>query len=229
MARDRTKDIEILDMPWPIAVLAALSALFVFGVCAARIVYKPFRQPAASMEPAIPKGGYAFVDKFAYAGSKSPQRGDIIVFRPGTHPDLHFVKRVVAVGGDRVQMRGGLLYVNDRQMTSAEPREATFYVEPDDPVAVEAADEVLSDGKPYQVLSFDMLPGDDTQQYEVPKNHYFVLGDNRDNSSDSRYEMGGFGYVAEASVLGKVTFVLAPSTHVASCAIASGQHWCVER
>lgn len=228
MARDRSKDIEFLDMPWPIAILAALSALLVVCLCTARVFYKPFRQASASMEPAIPRGSYFLVDKFAYAGERKPQHGDIIVFRPDTQPDIDFVKRVVAVSGDRVQLRSGILYVNDRPVTSTTITPGTLFHDSRPAGPVDIAEERTAAGQPYRVLSFDTLPGDDTQQYEVPRNSVFVLGDNRDNSSDSRYEMGGFGYVSEAKVLGKAMFIWGAPQNVVQCVTSADNRWCVE-
>lgn len=220
MTRDRSKDVEFLDMPWPIAILATLSACLVLGVIGARVVYKPYRMPAGSMMPALSPGDYVIADKFAYRDGRAPQRGDIIVFRPETDPDREFVKRVVGIGGDKVRIVDGALVLNGRTVdggpgkswssTGARIREVGHLRTETLPggVSYPVIDSVweTSEGPAYP------MPGDHTQTYEVPPGHVFVLGDHRDNSSDSRYETGGFGYVERASVIGKVIHVLPRGT-----------------
>jgi signal peptidase I len=228
MARDRSKDIYILDMPLPIAILAALSACVTLGFLGARVFYKPFRAPSASMEPAISPGEYIFAHKFADSGSAAPRRGDIIVFRPPSMPDKDFVKRVVGIAGDRVQMIDGAVFLNGVGIDGppSEPR-AMQWGGGDAPKALtNIRTETLPGGRTYPVFDMlrlehdasapvlDLSPGDDTQVYDVPAGHVFVLGDFRDNSADSRYEMGGFGFVPVENIVGKVTFVLRKDTHV---------------
>ncbi|KAF0180333.1 MAG: signal peptidase I [Caulobacteraceae bacterium] len=248
MARDRSKDIYILDMPLPIAILAALSACVSLGFLGARVVYRPFRAPSASMQPAIAPGDYFIADKFAYANGRSPKRGDIVVFRPDTHPDRSFVKRVVGIGGDTVQISDGVLRVNGRAITSAPTSTLTLDDSWGGEVAYDVSNETSADSVRYRVLSLHaepgvvtqtcdvpaglpadtpgaesmcseskpegVTPGDDTQVYKVPDGYLFMLGDNRDNSADSRFEMGGFGYVPVASVCGKVTYVMGNETYI---------------
>jgi signal peptidase I len=248
MARDRSKDIYILDMPLPIAILATLSACVTLGFLGARTVYRPFRAPSASMQPAISPGDYIIANKFAYVGGRTPQRGDIIVFRPDTQPDRSFVKRVVGVGGDTVQIIGGVVHVNGRAITSPPGGVLTLDDSWGGEVAFDVATETSADGARYRVLSLHaepgvvtqtcdvpagqsadapvtdvmcsearpegVMPGDDTQVYAVPAGQLFMLGDNRDNSSDSRFEMGGFGAVSSRKVVGKVVYIMGRDTPV---------------
>lgn len=204
MTRDRSKDIEFLDMPWPVAILAALSACLVLGVCGARVVYKLYRIPSLSMQPALTPGDYVIVDKFAYGKTAPILHGDVIVFRPGAHPDRDFVARVVAVGGDRVQLIKGRVVLNGASTTERASSQRVIDNGWGDERHVDVARETAPGGATYEVFSAGETQGDDTQLYEVPQGAVFVLGDNRDNAADSRHEMGGYGFVEQRSVVGKV-------------------------
>ncbi len=189
------------------------------------VLFQPFTIPSDSMEPTLLKGDYLVVSKFAYGWSRcslpfcpplfhgrlfgrAPKRGDVIVFQLPRDESQTYVKRLIGLPGDRVQVRGGAVYVNGRPI----PRTligATH--DPDEPaVAVTAWRETRPDGATYVTL--DQGPdhdGDDTDVYVVPQGRYFFMGDNRDNSLDSRWpEAVGVGFVPAENLLGRVEVVL---------------------
>ena len=192
------------------------------------IFFQPFTIPSASMEPNLYQGDYVIVSKWSYGWSrrsipfgpplfkgrvfeKAPQRGDPIVFMLPSDPHVAYVKRVIGLPGDRIQMRNGLLYLNGAQV----PRTLIGTVKEDTGYGfvrpVYRYRETLPSGKSY--ITNDFGPDgelDNTDVYVVPAGHYFMMGDNRDNSSDSRVapEAGGVGYVPAENLVGKCQIVL---------------------
>jgi signal peptidase I len=175
----------------------------VLGFGAALIVlrfvfFQPFNLPSESMSPTVNMGDYFFVSLRAFTW-RDPERGDVIVFHL---PKGDFVKRITGIPGDTVQMRSGRLYLNGKPV----PKEAAApYVETD-PFGVTHAipcfKETLPSGVSYYVL--DRIPDsseDSTEVFHVPPDHYFVMGDNRDNSDDSRLDLG---YIARRDIVGRV-------------------------
>lgn len=204
----------------------------VFAVLLAMIfrsfLYEPFHIPSGSMKPNLEIGDYLFVSKFTYGYSRysfpfgaqidyfdgrilggTPERGDVVVFRKPTQPTIDFIKRVVGLPGDQIQVRDGVLYIND----VAVPREKI-----DDYVASNRSGnrvkriarfiETLPNGVAYEVLDetrFGLV--DRTMTFMVPQGHYFMMGDNRDNSTDSRY-MDEVGFVPEENLVGPAEIVV---------------------
>lgn len=204
-------------------VYALLIALFL------RVLFfQPFTIPSASMEPNLYEGDYIIVSKFSYGYSRhsipfSPnihqgrvlerqaQRGDIVVFKLPSDGHTDYVKRVVGVSGDRVQMKNGLLYVNDKLIQ----RDALSPVKSDlgfgQVVDVARFQERLDSGKTYATQDMGTDGNlDNTDVFIVPQGYYFMMGDNRDNSSDSRVDPfeGGVGYVPAENLVGKAQIIL---------------------
>jgi len=204
-------------------VYALLIALFL------RVLFfQPFTIPSASMEPNLYEGDYIIVSKFSYGYSrhsvpfspniytgrimdKPAQRGDVVVFKLPSDGHTDYVKRVIGVGGDRVQMRNGLLYVNDKLVQ----RDPLSPVKTDlgfgQIVDVARFQERLESGKAY--VTQDSGPDgqlDNTETFIVPAGFYFMMGDNRDNSSDSRVSPfeGGVGLVPAENLVGKAQIIL---------------------
>ena len=192
------------------------------------LLFQPFTIPSASMEPNLYEGDYVVVTKFSYGYSrhsipfspplfkgrifeKPPQRGDIAVFKTPRDNHTDLIKRVIGLPGDRIQMKQGLLYINDKQV----PRVPAGAVEEDVGEGyirqVARFRETLPNGKSYLTDDFGTDGQlDNTDVFVVPAGNYFMMGDNRDNSADSRVptEAGGVGYLPAQNLVGRAQIVL---------------------
>jgi signal peptidase I len=179
--------------------VVALGIVLPFGL--RMFVWEPFNVPASSMEPSLQVGDYFFVAKLPYLFGE-PRRGDIAVFLTPVD-EAPYVKRLVGLPGDRVQMKAGSLYLNGERVAREEvvPPPLRFR----DNIG-EVYREVLPNGRSYLIREIsDQRPLDDTDVYEVPPGHYFFLGDNRDNSLDSRTMIGT---VPRENLIGRVDLIL---------------------
>lgn len=186
--------------------------------------YEPFNIPSGSMKPTLEVGDYLFVFKPEYGYSrysfpfglapiegrlweKQPERGDVVVFKLPTNPHIDYIKRVIGLPGDKIQVRRGRLYINDT-LVPREPLGLKQDVEGENaPITMIEYLETLPNGvvhSIYEESDQEML--DDTGVYEVPEGHYFLMGDNRDNSQDSRVA-NVVGYVPFENLVGKADFI----------------------
>ncbi|MEM9574210.1 MAG: signal peptidase I [Pseudomonadota bacterium] len=186
------------------------------------LLFQPFSIPSGSMRPTLLEGDYLFVTKWAYGYSKhsmpfspdlfegriwaeDPKRGDVAVFKFPPNPSLDYIKRVVGLPGDTIQMKAGQLFING----TAVEREKVGQIddiditEVDRPVDVYR--ETLPNGVSYTTLDVsEGTVGDDTREFVVPDGHFFAMGDNRDNSSDSRFNVG---FVPMENLVGRANIV----------------------
>ncbi len=187
------------------------------------IFIQPFNIPSGSMENTLLVGDYLFVEKFAYGYSRfsmpfgsifpsfgrifggEPERGDVVVFKLPSDDSTDYIKRVIGLPGDHIQVLNGQLYINDKPVPKVRVAD---YVETDEfgvPHHVPRYRETLPNGKSYYVLDRDPDgPLDNTDVYTVPPGHYFMMGDNRDNSDDSRADVG---YVPAENLVGKAELI----------------------
>jgi signal peptidase I len=205
---------------WLEVVKTIVYALLIAGVIRS-FVFQPFNIPSGSMEGTLLVGDYLFVSKAAYGYSRysfpfgaipfsgrfmasTPTRGDVVVFKfPGDN-STDYIKRLIGLPGDRIQMKEGVLYINDKAIPKVPVAD---YVEDfgGQPHHVPQFRETLPNGVSYDVL--DRYPGgelDSTQVFVVPEGHYFMMGDNRDNSDDSREHVG---YVPFENFVGKAEII----------------------
>lgn len=181
-------------------------------------LFQPFSIPSGSMMPTLLVGDYLFVTKWSYGFSRysfplspdlfegrilasDPELGDVVVFRKPNEPEVDYIKRLVGMPGDTVQMQGGVLYLNG----TAVPKEPVDDFVGSDGATIPQFRETLPNGESY--LTLDITPnsaGDNTRQFVVPEGHYFMMGDNRDNSADSRFDVG---YVPFENLVGKAQVI----------------------
>jgi signal peptidase I len=193
------------------------------------LLFQPFRIPSSSMEGTLEIGDYLFVSKFTYGYSqysfpfftpvafagrvmdRPAERGDVVVFRKPSDPSQDYIKRVVGLPGDRIQIVAGVLHINGEpvKLEKAEDRVEIDAYGGENHVA--RYYETLPNGVKHVILK---RPGmgaalEDTPEYKVPAGNYFMMGDNRDNSSDSRVspEAGGVGFVPEQNLVGRAEIV----------------------
>ncbi|WP_432763554.1 signal peptidase I [Brevundimonas aurifodinae] len=204
-------------------VVVALAIAFVLRV----LLFQPFTIPSASMEPNLYEGDYIVVSKWAYGYSKyssglpinlplgedrvfgrAPERGDIVVFKLPRDDKTDYIKRVIGLPGDRVQMIGNVLHINGAPVDNVVVTRGEV-ADIFGPRAMTQSRETLPGGRSFLIQDFG--PGgdlDDTPVYEVPEGYYFMMGDNRDNSIDSRVqESAGVGLVPDENLVGKAEII----------------------
>jgi len=219
--------------------------LVVIVVVVRSFIFSPFNIPSQSMLPRLLIGDYLFVSKFNYGYSRyslpitlgfiptvhwaDPARGDVVVFKaPSDHKD--WIKRVIGLPGDTIQMQGGQLILNGKRIPKDRIADFVVPITPNFPaesttehgecpgafVSVDQTAqesvckipryrETLPGGRSYEVLDMGMTQADDTDVFTVPAGHVFLMGDNRDNSEDSRFPVyvGGISYVPMENLEGK--------------------------
>ncbi len=155
--------------------------------------------PSGSMKPTLLVGDFILVNKLVYRFS-SVQRGDIVVFKWPVDPRIDFIKRVIALPGDLVEVTNGKVYINGQELPSKLLGE-----EVEDGFKKLVFEETLPNGVKHKIALYEepILPRRDMPPTIVPEGHYFVLGDNRDNSEDSRY----WGFLPKENIVGKAFVV----------------------
>lgn len=186
--------------------------------------YEPFHIPSGSMKPTLENGDFIFVSKYdvGYSRYSFPfgfpifkdriffnkdnlKRGDVIVFRLPKNPKINYIKRLIGLPGDKIQMKDGILYINDEVVEKIYVRQTLEYEDIPSSIAKEYK-EVLDNKKSYMILDrISNSNADNTSIFVVPENHYFFLGDNRDNSVDSRFIETGF--VPAENLVGKAKVI----------------------
>lgn len=202
--------------------LSFLGAI-VIALAIRTIIFEPYAIPSGSMKPNFLVGDYLFVSKYPYGISNAslplepkimngrileisqPKRGEVIVFKSQTERATNYIKRLIGLPGDEVQVIGGIIYINGNMV----PRKEAGYFTDTDGKILKQYIETLPNGVSYYVLDdIDNHPLDTTGIFKVPEGHYFFMGDNRDHSSDSR--TGGYpiGFVSYDKFIGRAEMVI---------------------
>ncbi|MCB1513756.1 MAG: signal peptidase I [Hyphomicrobiaceae bacterium] len=182
--------------------------------------YQPFNIPSGSMKDTLLIGDYLFVSKLSYGYSKysftssfdlfngrifsaEPKRGDVIVFKLPRDNSTDYIKRLIGLPGDEIRVSHGVLFINGQEVPRVPDGE---YVSREDGRA-KRYKETLPNGVSYHVLDSEPNgPFDNVGPYKVPEGHYFMMGDNRDNSTDSRAQWG-VGYVPFENLVGRAEII----------------------
>jgi signal peptidase I len=223
------------ESPWATAALVLLSFILMTLLLASPILFRtflfqPFSMPSGSMMPTLMVGDYLFVSKYPYGygqyaslfspplipgrifGSE-PARGDVVAFLSPKDGSTVYIKRVVGLPGERIQMKQGLLHINDVPVA----RERLADLGDEDPCGAGRSArtkhwrETLPNGVSHETLDcIDNGYYDNTNVYTVPSRHFFMLGDNRDNSTDSRV-LSAMGYVPSEYIIGRAGMIFLSS------------------
>jgi signal peptidase I len=208
------------------SIITALALFVAIGLALARIfLFQPFNMTSESMRPNIVAIDVFWASKWNYGfsrlstpffpqnirgriGGKPPERGEIVVFKLPRDNKTDYIKRLIGLPGDRIQIVGGKLIINDTPLTYKLLKPETITVSSGDKQNTTRFVETLPNGRNY--IIYDLItdgPFDNTEVYVVPEGHYFMMGDNRDNSSDSRADpllQGGVGFVPAENLVGRV-------------------------
>lgn len=207
-------------------------------------IFSPFNIPSESMLPRLQNGDYLLAAKWPYGFSRysmpfslplipdrvfasQPQRGDVVIFKAPPLNDTDYIKRVIGLPGEQIQMIGGQLHINGMPVPKQRIADFEVRVSPNTrcylpQFAAQRADgtqvcrypryrETLPGGRSYEVLDLGITPQDDTPPILVPEGSLFLMGDNRDNSLDSRFPAvpgQGIGIVPQANLVGRATVMM---------------------
>ena len=182
-------------------------------------LFQPFYIPSSSMEPNLLVGDRLFVAKYEYGYSrhsfpfspkitdkrfvaKKPSRGDVIVFKTPADNRTDYIKRLIGLPGDTIQMRDGEIFLNKKKIKRRSVKITEEINCGAESINVKAFEEILPNGKKYIAVYRDDGTMINSDKYIVPRNHYFFMGDNRDCSKDSRF-LSSVGYVNFNNLVGK--------------------------
>lgn len=185
--------------------------------------FEPFKIPSGSMYPTLEVGDFLFISKYTYGYSRHsfpfsfpkfsgriwqdlPERGDVVVFKYPGDNQTDYIKRVIGLPGDVVQVKNGRLFINGKMIDRKNV--GSYVIDEYTPIPQEFAEyvETLPEGRQHRIIEYsDEMKGvDNTIEFHVPENNYFMMGDNRDNSNDSRKDVG---FVPLENIEGKARFL----------------------
>jgi signal peptidase I len=185
-------------------------------------LFEPFHIPSSSMKPNLLIGDYVFVNKMVYGYGrysvpfhpkfitghflqKLPKRGDIVVFVPPKDEKSYYVKRVIGLPGDVIEIKAHKIFVNGNELQLTETGVFEDFIEVAGKIKFNKFIEQNIDQKKYEILYFDDSPSLANEVYRVPEDSMFLMGDNRDNSMDSRFS--DVGFIPVNNLVGKVSFI----------------------
>jgi signal peptidase I len=190
--------------PWPVDYARSFFPVLLVVLLLRSFLVEPFQIPSGSMRPTLEVGDFILVNKFTYGlrlpvinteivDFGEPERGDVMVFRFPQDPSINFIKRVIGLPGDHIRYEGKQLYVNGepvpKELIDANPETAPG----------EAEFREFFDGEAHTIYNSPHDPGPYMREVVVPEGHYFMMGDNRDHSNDSRY----WGFVPKENIVGQ--------------------------
>lgn len=214
-------------MPWWVEYAVSFFPVILFVFILRSFIFEPFRIPSGSMLPTLQSGDFILVNKFDYGVRipvinkkiipiNDPKSGDVLVFRYPVDPGVDYIKRVIGVGGDTIRYEGKQLYINDQPIDLElngqyfEPDRNSYVSQYTEQLGDESHQVLVNTRHPQNFMPISRFPYLENCEYShagvkcvVPEGHYFVMGDNRDNSLDSRY----WGFVPDENVVGRAFFI----------------------
>ena len=195
----------------------------VIAIIIRSLLIQPFYIPSSSMEPNLLVGDRIFVTKYSYGYSRhsfpfspplfkgrligeEPKRGDVVVFKTPADNRTDYIKRLIGLPGDTIKFIDSNLYVNNSEIIKSKVSSSDKIFCGRKTIDVLTFEEVLSNGKKYNSVYLKNFPYQNSDNFNVPENHYFFLGDNRDCSKDSRF-LTSVGYVHKDNLVGKAQFI----------------------
>lgn len=219
----QTKHLASHRSGWRETIVVVIEALLI--AMAVRVFfYQPFNIPSGSMKETLLIGDYLFVSKLSYGYSRyslpfglnlfsgrifsaEPQRGDVAVFKLPRDNSTDYIKRVIGLPGDEIEVKGGQLFINGTPVPKKRKGVFTTVDEEGTHYEIPTFEETLPNGVTYTVLDAEKNgPFDNVGPYKVPARHYFMMGDNRDNSTDSRAQWA-VGYVPYENFVGRAEII----------------------
>ena len=196
---------------------------FVIAIVIRSLIIQPFYIPSSSMEPNLLVGDRLFVTKYSYGYSKhsfpfsppifkgrflfsEPNRGDVIVFKTPADNRTDYIKRLIGLPGDKIQFIDSNLYINNSEVLKSRLSSNVKIFCGKRKIDVFTFEEILPNKKKYISVYLKDFPFQNSNIFNVPKDHYFFLGDNRDCSKDSRF-LSSVGYVHKDNIVGKAQFI----------------------
>jgi signal peptidase I len=201
------------EMPKAVEYARSFFPVFLIVLLLRSFAVEPFRIPSGSMMPTLQDGDFILVHKYQYGlrlpvldtkvvDLGSPERGDVVVFRYPVDPAIPFIKRIVGLPGDTIEYRNKTLFLNGKEV---EQTKISTYLGAGSGSDATGSIHYLESlpGRPHDILVNPRFSGRTDGRTEVPEGHYFVLGDNRDNSQDSRY----WGFVPDENLIGRAFMI----------------------
>ena len=203
--------------------IKTLFSALIIAILIRSILFQPFYIPSSSMEPTLLVGDRIFVSKYAYGYSKhsfpfspnitnerffskKPKRGDLVVFKTPADNRTDYIKRLIGLPGDTIQFLNGNLFINEKQVDKLKINNLTEIKCGNFDLEIDTYIETLPNGIKHTTVYKKKGTLQNTKKFNVPLNHYFLLGDNRDCSKDSRY-LDSVGYVNNINLVGKAKII----------------------
>jgi signal peptidase I len=204
--------------------LATVSMAIIIALGVRTFAYEPFNIPSGSMIPTLLVGDYLFVSKASYGYSRhslpfslpiipgriffeEPKRGDVMVFKLPTDNKTDYIKRIVGLPGDLIQLKKSVLFINDKAVKRERTKDFIELAGPNIYSRTPRYLETFPEGSSHHVLEVtENSIYDSTPVYKVPEGHYFAMGDNRDRSRDSRF-LKDVGYIPRENLVGRAEFL----------------------
>ena len=194
-----------------------------FAISFRSFIAEPFHIPSGSMKPNLLIHDYIVVSKISYCYSKyslpfgldlfsgrafkkKPERGDVAVFRKPTDTNINYIKRIIVLAGDRIKMKNGQVFINDIAIEKKYDGYFKDVFKSGKEINVKKFKEILPNKRIIETIDYGYSPSDNTEEYIVPENHYFVMGDNRDNSQDSRFQTS-VGFIPYENLIGEAKMI----------------------